>query len=56
MLIELGDSGLGKCVLGFEVGYFGLEHVDLVVFRLDFGLESGVVLLQFEELFGLGAA
>jgi hypothetical protein len=33
-----------------------LEHVDLVVFGLDFGLEPGVVLLQFEELFGLDAA
>jgi hypothetical protein len=55
LLVELGDSELGKWVLRFEVGDFGLEHVDLVVFGLDFGLEAGVVLLQFEELLGLDA-
>ncbi len=53
---KVGRFWVREMVLGFEVGYFGLKHVDLVVFRLDFGLEPGVVLLQFEELFWLGAA
>lgn len=30
-----------------------MKHVDFIVFRLDFGLESGVVFLQFKEFLGL---
>ena len=32
-------------VLGLETVDFGDEHVDLVVFGLDFGLQAGVVFL-----------
>ena len=35
-----------KNVLGLKIGDLCLEHVNLIVLGLDFGLESGVVFLE----------